>query len=167
RGYRCKCRLEPQQENVYDLSDDALDRSFETIARFVQLLPKDGHIQPPVSEKLASYALYKQATLGPCTTPRPSFLHPILRMMWNAWNQLGDLPQREAKCKYIVNFIKRTELNYEQYQNELPEWMCDTIYDEAKMYAKERMGQFGVSYLRTPEGLKSISIVAKEVGFDF
>ncbi|GMS87489.1 hypothetical protein PENTCL1PPCAC_9664, partial [Pristionchus entomophagus] len=164
-----KDQMPPQgaeQECVSEFSDEALDRAFEAFSRFVQTLPKDGPIQTPVDEQLTTYALYKQATLGPCTRPKPSLFHPIERVKWHAWNRLGDMPRREAKRIYVENFIKRTERNYEKYQKELPAWMADKKYEEVKAFAKAHKDDFGVTYLRTPQGLKEVSVIGKEIGFE-
>ena len=57
--------------------------------------------------KLRFYALFKQGTVGKCTTQRPA-LNPLdiittmeRQAMWDAWNTLGDLSQEEARQQYI------------------------------------------------------------------
>ena len=35
------------------------------------------------------------------TSPRPSFWEPVNRAKWDAWSELGDLPQEEAMVEYI------------------------------------------------------------------
>uniref|UniRef100_A0A8R1USE5 ACB domain-containing protein n=1 Tax=Pristionchus pacificus TaxID=54126 RepID=A0A8R1USE5_PRIPA len=156
----------PQQEIVADFTDDQLDRAFAAFAKFTQMLPKDGPVQTPVGEQLETYALYKQATIGPCNTPKPSLMHPILRLMWNAWNKLGNMTKREAKRTYVENFIKRTERNYEKHHKDLPAWMADKKYEGVKTFVKERREDFGITYMHTPQGLKEVSIVGKEIGFE-
>uniref|UniRef100_A0A8C6SYE7 Enoyl-CoA delta isomerase 2 n=1 Tax=Neogobius melanostomus TaxID=47308 RepID=A0A8C6SYE7_9GOBI len=50
--------------------------------------------------KLKIYALFKQSTLGPCTTPRPGMLDFINKAKWDAWKALGETPQEDARQQY-------------------------------------------------------------------
>eukprot|EP01105_Mastigella_eilhardi_P026379 TRINITY_DN7592_c0_g1_i1.p2 TRINITY_DN7592_c0_g1~~TRINITY_DN7592_c0_g1_i1.p2 ORF type:complete len:240 (+),score=79.86 TRINITY_DN7592_c0_g1_i1:25-720(+) len=52
-------------------------------------------------DKLALYALYKQASVGPCTTSRPAFYELVGRAKWDAWHRLGAMPKAEATAAYI------------------------------------------------------------------
>lgn len=45
--------------------------------------------------------LYKQATVGPCDAPRPSFFDRKGRAKWQAWADLGQLPGSEAQQRYV------------------------------------------------------------------
>ena len=36
------------------------------------------------------YGRYKQATVGPCDAPKPSFFQMKEKSKWNAWNELGN-----------------------------------------------------------------------------
>ncbi|XP_061447081.1 enoyl-CoA delta isomerase 2 isoform X3 [Rhineura floridana] len=51
--------------------------------------------------KLKLYALFKQATQGPCNTPKPSMLDFVNKAKWDAWQLLGTLTQDSARQKYI------------------------------------------------------------------
>ncbi|XP_054841549.1 enoyl-CoA delta isomerase 2-like isoform X2 [Eublepharis macularius] len=51
--------------------------------------------------KLKLYALFKQATQGPCNTPKPGMLDFINKAKWDAWNSLGTLPQESARQQYV------------------------------------------------------------------
>jgi len=66
-------------------------------------------------EMLLLYALYKQATLGPAAAAkkRSNLALPSARATakWNAWKSLGDLPQEEAKRRYIALARKLTATN--------------------------------------------------------
>lgn len=55
----------------------------------------------PDDEALYSYGFYKQATVGPCTTPKPTIFEMRARMMWKSWSQLGSMSKDEAKRGYI------------------------------------------------------------------
>ncbi|XP_052863643.1 acyl-CoA-binding protein-like [Anopheles cruzii] len=50
---------------------------------------------------LSFYALYKQATVGSCTIPIPSILHPQARAKWYAWNKLQQIDKASAKSEYV------------------------------------------------------------------
>lgn len=51
--------------------------------------------------KLKIYALFKQATQGPCNTPKPGMLDFVNKAKWDAWKSLGNVSQDEAKQDYI------------------------------------------------------------------
>eukprot|EP01088_Endostelium_zonatum_P018538 TRINITY_DN598_c1_g2_i1.p1 TRINITY_DN598_c1_g2~~TRINITY_DN598_c1_g2_i1.p1 ORF type:complete len:341 (+),score=113.32 TRINITY_DN598_c1_g2_i1:38-1024(+) len=80
-------------------------------------------------QKLRLYALYKQATEGPCPPesikPAPALWSFVERAKWNAWNQLGNtLTSLQAKSEYVSfmtsiapNLFQETfELTAEQQQ---------------------------------------------------
>uniref|UniRef100_A0A8P4K776 ACB domain-containing protein n=1 Tax=Dicentrarchus labrax TaxID=13489 RepID=A0A8P4K776_DICLA len=50
--------------------------------------------------KLKIYALFKQATQGPCNTPKPGMLDFVNKVKWDAWKSLGSIPQDEARQQY-------------------------------------------------------------------
>ncbi|XP_075941388.1 enoyl-CoA delta isomerase 2 [Anarhichas minor] len=50
--------------------------------------------------KLQIYALFKQATQGPCNTPKPGMLDFINKVKWDAWKSLGSVSQDEARQQY-------------------------------------------------------------------
>ncbi|KAF4087804.1 hypothetical protein AMELA_G00075380 [Ameiurus melas] len=51
--------------------------------------------------KLKIYALFKQATQGPCNTPKPGMLDFVNKAKWDAWKSLGPLPQDDARQQYV------------------------------------------------------------------
>ena len=59
-------------------------------------------------DKLTLYSLFKQATVGDCTTPEPSFLDVVGKAKWAAWKERKGLPRGVAKKVYIevVNQMK-------------------------------------------------------------
>jgi diazepam-binding inhibitor (GABA receptor modulating acyl-CoA-binding protein) len=59
------------------------------------------------ADKLTLYSLFKQATVGDCTTPEPGFLDPVGRAKWTAWKERKGLPKSVAKKVYadVVNQI--------------------------------------------------------------
>jgi diazepam-binding inhibitor (GABA receptor modulating acyl-CoA-binding protein) len=52
------------------------------------------------ADKLTLYSLFKQATVGDCTTPEPSFLDVVGKAKWTAWKARKGLPQAVAKKVY-------------------------------------------------------------------
>nr|XP_023656056.1 enoyl-CoA delta isomerase 2, mitochondrial isoform X1 [Paramormyrops kingsleyae] len=51
--------------------------------------------------KLKIYALFKQATQGPCNTPKPGMLDFVNKAKWDAWSSLGSLRPEEARQQYV------------------------------------------------------------------
>lgn len=51
--------------------------------------------------KLQIYALFKQATQGPCNTPKPGMLDFVNKAKWDAWNSLGSITAEDARQKYV------------------------------------------------------------------
>ncbi|KAJ6651294.1 hypothetical protein lerEdw1_021106 [Lerista edwardsae] len=70
---------------------------FEKAKAQLQLLKND----PGNEIKLQLYSLFKQATQGPCNTPKPGMLDFVNKAKWDAWKSLGTLPQESARQKYI------------------------------------------------------------------
>ncbi|XP_004312409.1 enoyl-CoA delta isomerase 2 isoform X1 [Tursiops truncatus] len=75
----------------------ASQKDFENALNQVKLLKKD----PGNEVKLKLYALYKQATEGPCNVPKPGVLDFINKAKWDAWNALGSLPKETARRNYV------------------------------------------------------------------
>ncbi|XP_077592432.1 enoyl-CoA delta isomerase 2 isoform X2 [Stigmatopora nigra] len=69
---------------------------FEEAKSKLSSLKKD----PGNDAKLRIYALFKQATRGPCDAPKPGMLDFINKAKWDAWNSLGSLAQEEARQRY-------------------------------------------------------------------
>ncbi|NWW75666.1 ECI2 isomerase, partial [Climacteris rufus] len=71
-------------------------KDFEKAQEQLKLLKKD----PGNETKLKLYALFKQATEGPCNAPKPGMLDFVKKAKWDAWNSLGNLSQDNARQKY-------------------------------------------------------------------
>ncbi|NXX45416.1 ECI2 isomerase, partial [Tricholaema leucomelas] len=71
-------------------------KDFEKAQEQLKLLKND----PGNETKLKLYALFKQATEGPCNAPKPSMLDFVKKAKWDAWNSLGSLSQDDARQKY-------------------------------------------------------------------
>lgn len=83
-----------------------LDAQFNRAVEIVQALPKTGPIQTGYEEKLNMYSLYKQATIGNVTSPRPGLLDMLGRAKWDAWAKLKDMNPYEAKWRYVDALLK-------------------------------------------------------------
>lgn len=57
--------------------------------------------EPDNDVKLKIYALFKQATVGACNTPKPSMVDFVGRAKWSSWSSLGSLSQADAEKEYI------------------------------------------------------------------
>ncbi|XP_051025943.1 enoyl-CoA delta isomerase 2 isoform X1 [Acomys russatus] len=75
----------------------ASQQDFENAMSQVKLLKED----PGNEVKLKLYALYKQATEGPCTMPKPGMLDFVNKAKWDAWTALGSLPKETARQNYV------------------------------------------------------------------
>uniref|UniRef100_A0A673LF11 ACB domain-containing protein n=1 Tax=Sinocyclocheilus rhinocerous TaxID=307959 RepID=A0A673LF11_9TELE len=47
------------------------------------------------------YSYYKQATAGPCNTPKPNSWDPIGKAKWEAWKTLGNMSKDQAMMEYV------------------------------------------------------------------
>ncbi|XP_057556316.1 enoyl-CoA delta isomerase 2 [Hippopotamus amphibius kiboko] len=75
----------------------ASQKDFENAVNQMKLLKKD----PGNEVKLQLYALYKQATEGPCNVPKPGVLDFVSGAKWDAWSALGSLPKETARQNYV------------------------------------------------------------------
>eukprot|EP01121_Diplochlamys_sp_Union-15-3_P017912 TRINITY_DN640_c0_g1_i1.p1 TRINITY_DN640_c0_g1~~TRINITY_DN640_c0_g1_i1.p1 ORF type:complete len:279 (+),score=68.19 TRINITY_DN640_c0_g1_i1:54-890(+) len=94
------------------MEKDTLPGDFQQCAEYVS----GGNIPNIDSkEQLKLYGLFKQATVGPCNTKRPSsLLDPKGCHKWDAWNGVKHLSKEEAMKQYVKEV---TSLS--------PEWMKD------------------------------------------
>ena len=79
-------------------SVDPANAAFERAAARVETIVR--RLSAP--DKLRVYALYKQATEGPCSAPKPRLMDGLTKhAKWSAWKDLGDLPPEDAKAAYV------------------------------------------------------------------
>eukprot|EP00658_Telonema_sp_P-2_P022419 TRINITY_DN18962_c0_g1_i1.p1 TRINITY_DN18962_c0_g1~~TRINITY_DN18962_c0_g1_i1.p1 ORF type:complete len:174 (+),score=35.83 TRINITY_DN18962_c0_g1_i1:206-727(+) len=68
----------------------------------VNFLKEHGpEIQPSSEVQLKLYALYKQATEGPCSAKAPSRINIKEHEKWKAHTNLGEMPGEEAVGEYL------------------------------------------------------------------
>lgn len=63
---------------------------------------------PELSQEalLIFYALYKQATDGPCVAEAPSRLHAVAYEKWKAHKALGPISSEEAMKRYVAELTQ-------------------------------------------------------------
>jgi acyl-CoA-binding protein len=71
---------------------------FEAAARHVRTLPNE----PRTAELLELYALYKQATLGDVSGPRPGAFDVRARAKHDAWAKAKGLSAETAMARYVA-----------------------------------------------------------------
>ncbi|XP_041816942.1 enoyl-CoA delta isomerase 2, mitochondrial isoform X2 [Chelmon rostratus] len=73
-----------------------------TVEQFEQAKSKLSTLKndPGNEVKLKIYALFKQATQGPCNSPKPGMLDFVNKVKWDAWKSLGSISQEEARQQY-------------------------------------------------------------------
>ena len=95
------------------------------------------------ADKLRVYGLYKQATEGPCVSPKPRLLEGMTKhAKWTAWSELGDLDAGAAKRAYVAlarsltnaGPARGTERNGESLEDEDASFLREeeTAIDEAE-----------------------------------
>ncbi|KAJ7395035.1 enoyl-CoA delta isomerase 2, mitochondrial isoform X1 [Pitangus sulphuratus] len=82
-------------------------KDFEKAQEQLKLLKKD----PGNETKLKLYALFKQATEGPCNAPKPGMLDFVKKAKWDAWNSLGNLSQPLEKSVEASRKNKDAEIH--------------------------------------------------------
>lgn len=82
---------------------------FEKVVAFVSGLTDFDQLEFlfPISngEKLKLYALFKQATVGPCSGPRPSFFDLQGKYKYDAWRELGEMSRMAAMNTYVEHVV--------------------------------------------------------------
>ncbi|CAO3662377.1 unnamed protein product [Umbelopsis ramanniana] len=58
--------------------------------------------KPSNNELLKLYGLFKQATVGDCTTSRPGAFDLKGKYKWDAWDALKGKSQEDAEKEYIA-----------------------------------------------------------------
>ncbi|KAF3790353.1 Acyl-CoA-binding domain-containing protein 4 [Nymphaea thermarum] len=74
---------------------------------------------------LLLYGLYQQATVGPCTIPKPKGTNPVESSKWTSWNGLGNMAQTEA----MRLFVKILEEEEPAWYSRVTEFVVDSVVD--------------------------------------
>lgn len=75
-----------------------MQEEFEEYAEKAKTLPDSTSNE----NKLILYALYKQATVGPVNTSRPSMFNMRDKAKWDAWKAVEGKSKEEAMNDYIT-----------------------------------------------------------------
>ncbi|KAJ3273313.1 Acyl-CoA binding domain containing 5 [Terramyces sp. JEL0728] len=88
--------------NNEELVNDLFDHACDALKQLTSLTPFPSHWPTiPISNRLLTYAYFKQATKGDCKQAQPPWWDSIKRYKWNAWKKLANKSLREAKIGYI------------------------------------------------------------------
>ncbi|XP_069020634.1 acyl-CoA-binding domain-containing protein 5A-like isoform X1 [Embiotoca jacksoni] len=80
----------------------SLEAKFAAAVKVIRSLPEEGPFQPSDDMMLMFYSYYKQATMGPCSIPRPTgFWDTRGKAKWDAWSSLGNMTNEEAMKNYV------------------------------------------------------------------
>ncbi|KAD3067487.1 hypothetical protein E3N88_35367 [Mikania micrantha] len=74
---------------------------------------------------LLLYALYQQATVGPCSLPKPRGWSPVEQSKWTSWNGLGNMASIEA----MRLFVKILEEEDPGWYSRVSNFISDPIVD--------------------------------------
>lgn len=73
------------------------------------------------SQLLRFYALYKQASIGPCNIEKPSWYNIEAKSKYNAWKSLEEMSKFEAMNKYI-ELLCEVSPGWEDKEDEEIDW---------------------------------------------
>ncbi|KAM7478205.1 hypothetical protein LguiA_026418 [Lonicera macranthoides] len=74
---------------------------------------------------LLLYALYQQATVGPCKLPKPRGWSPIEQSKWTSWNGLGNMASTEA----MRLFVKLLEEEDPGWYSRASNFVAEPVHD--------------------------------------
>jgi len=143
-----------------------LEMDFDAATKFVRGLAGTAKQE----DLLYFYARFKQANIGECNTPKPSFYQLAEKSKWSAWMELGKMGRVEAQLQYIQRL---TEIEPEWQEKDASEptegWASvsspvrepalspgeETIWDHVKEGRVECLDQIALplTSLTDPDGL--------------
>lgn len=74
---------------------------------------------------LLLYALYQQATVGPCNVPKPSSWSPVEQSKWKSWQGLGNMATTEAMRLFVKILEEEDPGWYSRASNSVAEPIVD------------------------------------------
>ncbi|XP_058076208.1 acyl-CoA-binding domain-containing protein 4-like isoform X2 [Magnolia sinica] len=74
---------------------------------------------------LLLYGLYQQATVGPCTIPKPRAWNPVEHSKWTSWHGLGNMASTEA----MRLFVKILEEEDPAWYSRVSEFVVEPVVD--------------------------------------
>ncbi|XP_054015440.1 acyl-CoA-binding domain-containing protein 6-like [Hylaeus anthracinus] len=97
-----------------------LEETFNKAASYLQTLASELN----TNELLRFYALYKQATVGPCNVPKPTWYQVQARQKWEAWKNLNDMSHDDAMNNYILELTNISPTWEEDAKSETHGWVA-------------------------------------------
>ncbi|XP_052193414.1 acyl-CoA-binding domain-containing protein 4 [Diospyros lotus] len=96
---------------------------------------------------LLLYALYQQATVGPCKIPKPRGWSPVEQSKWTSWNGLGNMASTEA----MRLFVKILEEEDPGWYSRVSNFVSEPVVDLAINHnlKDEPIAQNGNAFLET------------------
>ncbi|XP_010550980.1 PREDICTED: acyl-CoA-binding domain-containing protein 4 [Tarenaya hassleriana] len=129
----------------------AYPERFYAAASYVGLDGSDSSAKQ-VSSKFANdtalllYALYQQATVGPCSVPKPSAWNPVEQSKWKSWQGLGTMPSIEAMRLFVKILEEEDPGWYSRASNSIMEPIVDYQINNTK---DEHVVENGTSFVET------------------
>ncbi|KAH0933867.1 hypothetical protein HID58_010984 [Brassica napus] len=118
-------------------SGPAYPERFYAAASYVGLDGSDSsakHVSSKFSNDTALifYALYQQATVGPCSTPKPSAWRPVEKSKWKSWQGLGTMPSIEAMRLFVKILEEENPDWYSREFTDIPDPVVDVQINQTK-----------------------------------
>ncbi|XP_076652756.1 acyl-CoA-binding domain-containing protein 6 [Halictus rubicundus] len=98
----------------------SLEETFNKAASYLQTLASELNS----NELLKFYALYKQATVGPCNIPQPSWFQMKAKQKWETWKNLNDMSCDTAMISYIEELTKLCPTWEKDVESEPQKWVA-------------------------------------------
>ncbi|XP_011036847.1 PREDICTED: acyl-CoA-binding domain-containing protein 4 [Populus euphratica] len=92
---------------------------------------------------LLLYALYQQATIGPCNVPKPSSWKAVEQSKWKSWQGLGNMASTEAMRLFVKILEEDDPSWYSRASNSISESVTDT---QVNHYSDEHVIENGNSF---------------------
>ena len=77
-----------------------MDEEFNKIVNIVNNNKNNTGLGITTTNIVDFYKFYKQATIGDCNIPEPSFIYFEAKTKWSAWNSIKGMSKEEAMKKY-------------------------------------------------------------------
>ncbi|KAH0905137.1 hypothetical protein HID58_044640 [Brassica napus] len=118
-------------------SGPAYPERFYAAASYVGFDGSDSSAKHVISKfsddtSLILYALYQQATVGPCNTPKPSAWRPVEQSKWQSWQGLGAMPSIEAMRLFVKVLEEENPSWYSSASNDIPDPVVDVQINQTK-----------------------------------
>ncbi|WOL15837.1 acyl-CoA-binding domain-containing protein 4 [Canna indica] len=107
---------------------------------------------------LLLYGLYQQATVGPCTVPKPRAWNPVEHSKWTSWHGLGNMASTEA----MRLFVKILEEEDPAWYSRVPELTAEPVVD-VEMH-KPRLEPATASASQNGDSLPEMKTISTENG---